>query len=502
MFCPNCGTKNNDGDIFCAQCGAPLQEVEAPEEQELQDFDIPQEQSGMENQNWQDQPGMENQNWQDQPGMENQNWQDQPGMENQYWQDQTQAGNQNWQEQPYEEPAWQGQPGGAPVAKQKKPVPKLLILLIIEAVALIGLAIGVVKVVGDRFSPETVALNYWKAAANHEWGKAYDYCSFPDSKFLSRQMYVDANADNDELTDYESVKIHDVADEVGEESLDDLGFLLGDDSSDTAKELKSSNTKYYVIEYLPKGEDVESYSYVAVEKTKGKNFLFWDKWKVTSSDSWITDVQFTVPENAQVSLNGEKVDDSDASVEDGMKTITIPYMFVGEYQMTVSEEGMEEYRTMLQVSSSGAQEDYIELAPSQETIEEVAAQAGDDIQTIVESALSGKDFSEIESLFTEEALSERDIQEDYKDLVEELKGDGSTTGIISLQLSNAKVELDYASGSGNIDFYITMDKKETYYRSWSDTPGESDYPLTAYSYYQKEDGEWKLNNLPITQYDF
>ena len=109
--------------------------------------------------------------------------------------------------------------------------------------------------------------------------------------------------------------------------------------------------KYYVIEYRVKGSSEKSYSYLTVAKTSGKQFLFWDDWKVTSSDSWAQDVQITIPESAEMTLNGTEVDSSGAEVDDGMKTITIPYLFTGEYQMSVTEEGMMDYNRLLEVSS-------------------------------------------------------------------------------------------------------------------------------------------------------
>ena len=308
---------------------------------------------------------------------------------------------------------------------------------------------------------------------NHEWGKAYDYCSFPDSDLLSRQMYVNANANNDEIIDYESVKVIDTVQQAQDE-LSDLNSLLGDYVSDETDEtLNNDDMKYYVIEYRVKGSSEKSYSYLTVAKTSGKQFLFWDDWKVTSSDSWAQDVQITIPESAEMTLNGTEVDSSGAEVDDGMKTITIPYLFTGEYQMSVTEEGMMDYNRLLEVSSYGIDESYITLIPSQETVDQVAAQAGDDIKLIMESALQGKDFSEIESCFTEQALDEGYVKDDYESLVEGLAGDGETSGVISLQLNNINAELSSQPDAGSIDLYITMDKKETYRRYWSDDPGES-----------------------------
>ena len=475
MFCPNCGTKNDDEAMFCEACGTPLREVETPEEQEFQGDTPAQDQ----------QPVNEGAAWQ--PGPEQQ-----PGTD----------GGTAWQEPPYSDPGYYGgQPSGGSVQKQKKPVPKLLIAVIAEAVIAVGLIVGLVKVTGDRFSPETTALNYWKAAMNHEWGKAYDYCSFPDSDLLSKQMYVNANANNTEIDDYESVRITEASEEE-KEYMDNLSSLSDSGDSDQRSKKKNNDVKIYAIEYRLKGSEEKSYSYVTVTKSDDKRFLFWDDWKVTSSDSWASGVQMTIPENAEMSLNGVQVDSSDASVEDGMKTITIPYLFTGQYQMTVSEEGMEDYNSFLPVYSYGVDESYIELVPSQETVEQVAAQAGDDIKKVVESALEGKDFSEVEDCFTEEAISEGYVKEDYENLVENLKGDGKDSGVVTLQLNNMDVELDSQPSSSYIGLYVTIDKKETYRRSWGDRPGEDNYEITEYLSYEKDGTEWKLSYLPVSAYDF
>ena len=284
--------------------------------------------------------------------------------------------------------------------------------------------------------------------------------------------------------------------------MDDLSSLLGSEESDQTENIDSGDVKVYTIEYRLKGSEEKNYSYVTVTKSDEKRFLFWDDWKVTSSDSWASGVQMTIPENAEMSLNGVQADSSDAVVEDGMKTITIPYLFTGEYQLTVTEEGMEDYNSILPVYSYGVDESYIELIPSQETVDQVAAQAGDDIKKVVESALEGKDFSEVEDCFTEDAISEGYVAEDYANLVESLRGDGEDSGVVTLQLNNMNIELDSQPSSSYIDLYVTIDKKETYRRSWSDRLGEDNYEITEYLSYEKEGTEWKLSYLPVSAYDF
>ena len=168
----------------------------------------------------------------------------------------------------------------------------------------------------------------------------------------------------------------------------------------------------------------------------------------------------------------------------------------------LSEEVMQDYNRMLQVESYGIDNSYITLVPSQETVDAVAAKAGDDIKLVMESALQGKDFSTVEDCFTEEALSDGYVQDDYDYLVETLAGDGDTSGVITLQLNNMNIELSSQPDSGRIGLYVTMDKKETYHRYWGDEPGESNYELSKYLTYEKDGDEWKLSDLPVSAYDF
>lgn len=466
MFCPNCGTKNEDDALFCGACGTPLREISGPEN----------------------------------PGAQAENL-----YGRQMRQEQQMQGEQDLQNG---QPPRQGESVYTDMPVQKKPaqhrkLPGLLFVVIAEAAAAILLIAGIVWINGKRFSPEKVAEDYWKAVMDCEWGKAYDFCSFPDSDLLTRQMYVNVNEGNDEKTDYESVRVIRASQGADIQADEGLELLLGNGESAKADKgtSESGDVRQYTVEYRVKGSSENSYTSLTLAKTKKRNFLFWDDWKVTSSESWVKDAQIIIPENAGITLNGVKVDASGAEVSDGLKTITIPYLFTGQYQMSVTEEGMEDYNQMLNVTSYGIEEPMVTLVPSKETVGEVAGKAGSDIEKIIGSALTGKTFDEIEDCFTENAVLENSVKENYEELVKGLAGDGKTSGIISLELSNMKFELSSQPSSGAIEFYLEMDRKETYHTYWGD-PGENDYSMSAYLVYQKEGDEWKLAYLPISSYDF
>ncbi len=432
MFCPECGTKNEDGALFCEECGTSLKEyMESPPQQQQAQWEIPPQQQ---------------------------------------------------QQAHWEIPPQQG--GGNIPRPAAKPLSMLLIAVILEVIFAAGLILGIYKVIDSRVSPESVAMAYWKAEMNHDWGKAYDCCDFPESDLLTKQMYVNVKANDDETVKYSSVHISEVNPDV------DLNAQVGDKSA-----------KEYVIEYRTKGNSEKDYSYLTLTKTGKKHFLFWDEWRVTSSDSWCKDIQFQVPEGASVTLNGVAVQGKEET-EDAWKYITIPYLFVGDYQMEVSGDGFEPYRKVINVTSYGCEDAYVELRFSEETIKKLAEQAAGDIKTIMENAVAGNNFNSVQELFSKKALSDGDVQSQYEELLE-IRGNGSAGDMVTLNLQNFVSTVDEEITPDRIYMNVTADMEETYWGYWNDGSIETNSgQLRMYVNYVKEDGFWKLVDIPVSYYDF
>lgn len=430
MFCPECGTKNEDDARFCSECGTSLQEYWESEknQHDEQPFDFNQKE------------------------MLKEEFKSQHDMRQ------------------YQEP---------PVLQQagKKSMSKKNILLIAEVIFAIVLAIGIFSIMNRKFMPETIAMDYWKSVMAQEWSEAYDYCDFPDNDFLTKQIYVNVNASQPEPIPYKSAKI-----------------------KSTEGILQNSDTRSLVVEYIPKGSSEIEYSDITLTKTGKKQFLLWDEWKVTPSNVWCKDAAFTIPAQASMTLNDVEV--KGASEPAGefkrMQTITIPYLFLGSYQMEITEEGMEPFRKIITICDYGCEDNYIKLIPTEDTKEALVEQLGADLKKIIESALAEKNFSTVQDCFSKSALIEEDIQYDYEQLFE-LKRD---KGIVSLDMNNIRASVEDDTEGSVIHLNVKMDSYEVYSSYWRDELETYNETLELHVYYIREDDTWKLLNMPVSYYTF
>ncbi len=493
MFCEQCGARNDDDALFCRQCGSPLRREndQYPGGQPADPVYGDGLYSGQADQNQQygGEPGYQNGQYDGNPGYQNGQYGGNAGYQNGPY-----GENQGYGNQQYGSNSGYQNYGDPQDRRQRKPIPKTAFVIGAEVIAAVALVIGSAKIMEKKCSPETAALEFWKAAAEADWSTAYDYCEFPDSEMLTKQMFVNAHASDTDTIDYKSVEVTDAA-SVAADQLDSIGSLFG---FDTDSLIDSAVGNTYVITYQEVGESETKYEYLNLSKTGKKQFLFWDEWKVTSSELYAKDVNLNVPAEAEVALNGETVSSEYEAADpddSSRKEITFPYLFAGDYQMEITEEGMRTYRTVLAVDEYGVDTSYYDLKPSSEILESLSQQAGEDIQTILEAAVDGKSFAKIEELFSSDTLVDGDAQDDYESLIEQIKGNGSTSGVITFSLDNMKVSSEGDASDQGIELTVTADRSVTYRRYYGS--GSDDDNITMYCDYVKEDGEWKLTNMPV-----
>lgn len=421
MYCPECGTKNDDEALFCEECGASLAEYREENESvpEAETFSQPEPQPVF--------------------------TEGQPTFS---------------EPQPmFQEP----QPPG-----KKKPLSKMAAVLGVEAVLAAVLLTGTFVTMNKKCSPEKVAENYWRAVNECRWSEAYDYCSFPESDMLSKQMYVDAHSNDEKGPKYSVVKVR------------RQGMAGKTDKNMPAQE--------YVVEAMRVGSaERESASLQLVKD--GKKFIFWNQWKVVPEGEYAKKVEFYLPDGAKMKLNGLKVK--------GENEFQIPYLFCGTYQMEVKADGMETYRSNIYVSPEGSSESQIVLLPSEETKQQIAEQAGEDLKKILECAINGNDFSAVKEYFSEETLNNKNVKSDYDDMVKRLR---ENTRVKSFGMSDMKVTFDYMDVD-ELNLGIRLQIETTKAGYWDGRLETGTDEIERHLTYRREGEGWKLTKMPISVYD-
>lgn len=407
MFCPNCGVKCNDTDLFCGECGTSLAEYreEADNAAVIKEAD------------------------------------------EQF-------------DKTVEMPV------------QKPKVSKMSLILVAEAVIMAALLVSIYFSLDKKYSSETTALEYWKAKADCEWSKVYDYYSFEKEDMLSKQMYVNAHAQDDTSIKYQSVE------------------------AKRSGNPKGSDTVTYGITYRETGSGNEEYETVSLIKGD-KKFLFWNEWSVVPEDEVVDEWSITVPENATVKLNDEEIKESKPSEQEGMKEVIVSGLFQGQYQLEVSEKGMESYRDIVMIDS-GTFGESVKLVPTEEEKEKLAEQLGTDLEKILTSAVAKEDFTKMRELFSEEAMKRSFVKSSYEDFYKLM----DTEGIVVQAFDISDIRMtsnNYYRNKATFD--VSMKIKANFKRFWSEQSETEEKECNETVTYVKEGDGWRLQNIPISYYD-
>ena len=163
MFCPNCGTSNDEGALFCANCGTRL-EFEP----------VVTEGSAASDNNAVPQPQAPQINEQVQP--------------------QVQTAQVNVQ--PQVTPMYEQPQNGAMGNSAKKPfkLSKKIIIIGVAAVAVIAAVIVFICVGNSLTNYKKTAGSYVKAVEECDWAKAYSLVQIPDSEFLTKNAFITAHS--------------------------------------------------------------------------------------------------------------------------------------------------------------------------------------------------------------------------------------------------------------------------------------------------------------------
>lgn len=333
MFCPNCGTKNEDDAMFCANCGTKFQ-------------------------------------------------QDPPVTE------QVQAGQ------------------SAPIQAEKKPMSKSVVGAIIAATLAAALIIIFVIVGNVTSNPKNIVKKYFKAVNACNWDKVYACMDIPDGDFITKDALAAVNKDitATKITNFE------------------------------VEELESSSSaisKHYIVTYYKTGD---SRSTQTVDLVKaGKHMLFWNKYKVSSSNLVSNDYELSVMAGSTVTIDGIKVDSkyiketSASDKDDSVQTYHFDALFSGEHELLITHEMYEDISKDISLFADNKKSTYTDVELKDAIIQARIEEAQNDMKNIFTAALqrkSGSEFAAIVPLYEKNASNLQKAFESFRDKMKTAEGYG------------------------------------------------------------------------------
>lgn len=355
------------------------------------------------------------------------------------------------------------------------------------AAALMGVLVLCYK---KSSSPEAVVSAYCEGVARRDWGAVYDTLNVPKNATLTKQMFIDAKRN---YTD-EGLYYVEGYEETGDwdPSIESYESWYGDEPEMLAYDVSFGRTD---------GKKPISWRVTLVKS--GKKYALFDQWKISPKQYIIRNTGFTVPKGVELTLNGKKVL-IDEWAEGNWQSFGIEYLFAGDYQVEASMDGMKTYQEDLKLKESDGSYT-IQLLPGSEGQAELLKQAKDDIQEILNAALTNRSFGTVSDLFASEDLKAGGIQNLYNELKK--KGSNGDVGITWVTVQDLTGTISVRE-----DAYYTDEENDMIARlhgtvvekyiakdgSSQLSNNEKTFEIDIEAEYTRTNGQWKLIKLPVT----
>lgn len=456
MFCPNCGTKNEDDAMFCAGCGMNFAQIkETQNEQPVQENVQPAQQNV-------------------QPAQENV----QPAQEN---------------VQP------QAQPKPVKEKKPRKPVSKKLIGLIAAGAAVIAAVIIFVAVGFSVSSCDKAAVKYVEALYSGDFGTVYNNIDVPEGEFMSKDMFIFAcqnrpvyksvSAEVHELTELEK-KLQEIEDQWNmssgnEESSDQKKVNVDFSYYETDEEISSSSTPG------------KSSTDVSMVKADGKVMLFFPKWRVDNKQFIAKDFTISVPKGYKLYLDGVEVaqkylDNTEES--DSYDTYRIDVIFKGQHKMRMTSEIYEDYEDTFSISYDEQTARYSQTGVKKEVLEQLGNKAIEDVDTLYQKVIAETSFEEIGLDFSEDEDRRASLKKTWNSFTES-QVKRSRGNLKKIEFSKTKASASRYS-STLVQVNVSFSYKATLDEG-SDAKDVSADNRSVTLYYRYENGKWCIYSMSL-----
>lgn len=472
MFCPNCGTSNDEGALFCANCGTRLEfEPVVTEGSAVSDNNAVSQQPEVQTKAQEPQTDTQAQQPAEQPQAPQINEQVQPQM---------QAAQVNMQPQVtpmYEQP--QADAAGN-TAKKPFKLTKQIVIIGAAAVAVIAAVIVFICVGNSLTNYKKTAKAYVKAVEECDWAKAYSLIQIPEGEFLTKDAFVTAHSDATGSA-VGNIKVID--------SFSSKGRLPG-------------NKAVSVIYTTATGADSED---LLLTVTNKHYMLFFKKYKVSTEDVVVSDCTINVPKGLTLFINdvlvGDQYKSNDSDKNSNYDVYKIPYLFNGTTVLKATSDFTEEYTKEIYPSYDEytTSVSSYDIKYSEDKIGGLKDQAKKDVTEFFDAAQKKSDFSAVSNKFTDDMQSSaKSTYKGYVDTFSATYKQISNFKITNVtpSLSDASFRIDSKDGCPTVKVSLKIGYSYTYkYSNDTKSYDKNDTKNSAYAYYKYVNGQWKIYDM-------
>lgn len=433
MFCPKCGTKNEDDARFCAACGAPLEDntVQAPAAEQMTAPQAPES---------------------------TQEAAQQPQMTAQ--QPQVQA------------PAAPKQPMSA---KQRKSI--------ITGAAVAALVIIFIIAGSVLSSPKRIAQNYFKASMEGQWEKAFKYMDLPKGDFITKELLAKTLEDRDakDITNYEVVEDEDYDSKIAKKFYVTY-YTKGNSRSVTSVELvRDGKFMLFWNRYKVSPRDIVS-----------KNVKLTVR---ATSKLYIDDVE--VPDKYIDNSEDDKKDNSKSSSEKTKKVYKIDVMFAGEHRIRVTDDIYRDIDKDYQFGSDEGYTYVITTTDIREDVLDARmAAAEQDLKTFFNAAIDNKSFDSVKDMCVDNAAKLKSIKSAYDKFVSNTYKNGYGVKSIDFNKFSTQSSSGTTDGCPYVKVSISAGVTGTGAQKSGQTKNFNETTSATFTYMYK-DGQWKISAVTL-----
>lgn len=463
MFCPNCGTSNDEGALFCANCGTRLEIEPVVTEGSAASDDnaVPQ-----------------------QPEAQPQVQESQADAQAQQSVEQPEATQENAQVQPQVTPMYEQPQADAAGNTAKKPfkLTKQIVIIGAAAIAVIAAVIVFICVGNSLTNYKKTAKAYVKAVEECDWAKAYSLIQIPEDEFLTKNAFVTAHSDATGSA-VGNIKVID--------SFSSKGRLPG-------------NKAVSVIYTTATGADSED---LLLTVTNKHYMLFFKKYKVSTEDVVVSNCTINVPKGLTLFINdilvGDQYKKDDSGKNSSYDVYEIPYLFNGTTILKATSDFTEDYKKEIYPSY----DDYstsissYDIKFSEDKISGLKDQAKKDVTEFFDAAQKKNDFSTVSDKFTSDMQSgAKSTYNGYVDTFKSTYKQISNFKVTSFtaSMSDTSFRIDSSDGCPTIKVGFKIGYSYTYkYSNDTKSYDKSDTKSSSYIYYKYVDGQWKISSMGL-----